>query len=412
MIDIASIIHAKKQFGSFIRTTPLERSDRLSRFYGANIFLKREDLQSVRSYKIRGAYNLINSLSSEERARGVVCASAGNHAQGVAITCHELGIRGTIFMPRTTPGQKVYKTKKFGQDMIEVILTGDTFDDAARAAREYEKEHNAVFVHPFDDPRIIAGQGTIGLEIVEQCHEVIDYIITPIGGGGLVSGIISAISQLSPQTRVIGVEPAGAASMHTSLTRGENTTLDKVNTFVDGAAVKRVGDMGFAIAREYGLEVIDIPENRLASTILEYLREDGIVLETAGALSTDALKDLRERICGKNVVLILSGSNFDFERLPEVKERSLRYEGLKRYVLVNFPQRPGALKEFLSTLGEKDDIVRFEYLKKSNKEKAPALIGIETDDPTNFEGFFERMRTAGIYYEDVTDNDFYYDLLI
>ena len=412
MIDIASIISARRQFGNFIRTTPLERSDRLSRLYDADIYLKREDLQPVRSYKIRGAYHLISSLSPEERARGVVCASAGNHAQGVAITCHELGIHGTIFMPRTTPEQKVYKTRKFGQEHVEIVLTGDTFDDAFRESCAYRDAHGAVFVHPFDDPRVITGQATIGLEIIEQVQGAIDYVITPIGGGGLVSGLISVFSQLSPSTRVIGVEPTGAASMQNSLQKGENTALQKIDTFADGVAVKRVGDLGFSIARDYGLEVVNLPENRLCSTMLEYLREDGIVLEPAGALSTDALKDMRDRIRGKRVILVLSGSNFDFERLPEVKERSLRYEGLKRYILVSFPQRPGALREFLSSLGEKDDIVRFEYLKKSNKEKAPALIGIETNDPANFGVLFEKMRESGIYYEDVTENDFYYDLLI
>ncbi|MDD2870693.1 MAG: threonine ammonia-lyase IlvA [Candidatus Gracilibacteria bacterium] len=411
-IKLKNIIKAKHDFGHFINTTPLVYSERLSKKYEANIYLKREDLQPVRSYKIRGAFNLINSLNEKEKNAGVVCASAGNHAQGVAITCNHLKIKGTIFMPVTTPEQKVYKTKQFGGKYIEVILIGDTFDEAFKASKEFEEKNNSTFVHPFDDERIITGQATIGLEIYDEMEIDPDYIICPIGGGGVVSGIISITKDLDKKTKVIGVEPEGALSMKKSLEKGKNTQLEKINIFIDGASVARVGDKTFQIAKDYDLKVISCPENRVCSTILEYLKEDGIVVEPAGALSTDALKDLKKEIKGKNVVLIISGGNFDFERLQEVKERSMKYEGLKRYFIVSFPQRPGALKDFLGCLGPNDDIARFEYLKKSNKNTAPVFIGIETDSKENWSKITSDMEKLGFKYHDVTNDELYFDLLV
>lgn len=413
MIQLEDIIQAKKNFWDFIPTTPLEKSERLSKKYEAEIYLKREDLNTVRSYKIRGAFNLINSLSEEEKKAWIVCASAWNHAQWVAITCKELKIKWAIFMPLTTPEQKVYKTKQFWWEYVEIFLIWDTFDEASKEARKYEKERNAIFVHPFDDERIINWQATIWLEIYEKFQkENIDYIICPIGWGWLVSGIIEITKALGKNTKIIGVEPFGAASMKNSLSLWENTILEKIDIFVDGASVKRVGDKGYEICKAYNLEVLTSHENRVCSTILEYLREDGIVIEPAWALASDALKDLKEIIKGKKVVVIVSGGNFDFERLPEVKERSMKFEWKKRYFIISFPQRPWALKEFLWCLGTDDDIARFEYMKKSNKERAPVLIWIETEKKENFETIENKMKELWFKYEDITNNEIYFDLLI
>lgn len=368
-------------------------------------------MQKVRSYKIRGAYNLISSLSKTEQEKGVVCASAGNHAQGFALTCSELQIQWVVYMPITTPEQKVYKTRQFGGEYVTVKLIGDTFDQALAAARGYENETGATFVHPFDDERIITGQATIGLEIYDELSDI-DMIVAPIWGGGVISGLITARNTLGKTTEIIGVEPAGAASMKTSLENGENTTLDNIDTFVDGAAVARVGENTFNICKENSIEVIDCPENRICSTILEFLREDGIVLEPAGAIESDALKSLGERLKWKKVVVIVSGGNLDFERLPEIKERSLRYEGKKRYYLVKFPQRPGALKDFLEFLGPDDDIARFEYMKKSNRNTAPVLIGLEALGTDNFESIETQMSENGFSFENITNNDMYFNLLV
>ena len=411
MLSLSSIQEAKKRFGKVVKDTPLLYSERLSKKYDAKIYLKREDLQKVRSYKIRWAYNLISSLSQEERKKWVVCASAGNHAQGFALTCNSLKIEWIVYMPVTTPEQKVYKTKQFWGDFIQVRLIGDTFDQALAEARIYEKQSGATFVHPFDDERIITGQATIGLELYEKLPEI-NMIICPIGGGWVISGIISARNVLKKDTEIIGVEPEGATSMKTSLEKWVNTTLEKIDTFVDGASVARVGDINFKICQENNIEVISCPENRICSTILEFLREDGIVLEPAGAIESDALKDLAPRIKGKTVVVIISGWNLDFERLPEIKERSLRYEGRKRYYLVKFPQRPWALKWFLDFLGPDDDIARFEYMKKSNRSTAPVLIGIEALGVNNFISIEEKMKAWGFHFEDITNNDMYFNLLV
>lgn len=412
MIKLADIIQAKMNFWNFIKNTNLEKSYRLSKHYQADIYLKREDTQEVRSYKIRWAYNLISSLSKEEKDKWIVAASAWNHAQWVALTCNELKIKWNIYMPVTTPWQKVYKTKKFWWKYINVILTWDTFDDAYLAAREDEKKNWTIFVHPFNDERIIAWQATIWYEIIEKLKNKPDYIICPIWWWWLVSWMISAINQLSPKTKIIWVEPEWAPAMKESLIIWENISLEKIDTFVDWASVKKVWWKTFEICQKYKLKVITSPENRICSTILEFLREDWIVMEPAWALAIDSLKDLKNEIKWKSVVVIVSWWNFDFERLPEIKERSMKYEWLKRYLIVSFPQRPWALKEFLNVLWPDDDISRFEYLKKTNKEKAPALIWIETTNKKNFETIFKKLDSCNINYEDITDNDMYFDLLI
>lgn len=411
-ISSQDILDAKKRFWRFIKTSPLIKSERLSEKYSANIFLKREDLQAVRSYKIRWAYNLIHSLSNKEKKAWVVCASAWNHAQWVAITCFQLKIKGVIFMPITTPEQKVYKTKQFWWEFIEVKLIWDTFDEAFNASKKYQDENGSTFVHPFDDERIITGQATIWLEIFEELEKEPDFIICPIWWGWVVSWIITAKNCFKKKTKIIWVEPEWATSMKKSLKKGSNLTLKKIDIFVDWASVARVWEKTFNIAKKEKLQVESCPENRVCSTILEFLKEDWIVVEPAWALSTDALKWLKKEIKWKDVVVIVSWSNFDFERLQEVKERSMKHEWLKRYFLVSFPQRPWALKEFLDCLWPNDDIARFEYLKKSNKNKAPVFIWIETDNKDNWSDITKKMVKKGFKHRDVTDDELYFDLLV
>ncbi len=411
-ITTAEILKAKNNFKNFIPTTSLEYSERLSNKYQAEIYLKREDQQPIRSYKIRWSFHFISNLSKKQKEKWVVCASAGNHAQGVALTCNKLQIKWAIFMPKTTPEQKVYKTRKFWWDYIDIFLTGDNFDEAYSEARNYEEENKATFIHPFDNEQIITGQATVWLEIDNQKPKDIDYIISPVGWGGLISWIISYKKNVSPKTQIIWIEPENAAAMKASLEKQENTTLEKIDTFVDWASLKRVGEKTFNICKDYQLDIRTVPENRICSSILEFLREDGIVVEPAWAMSVDALKDMKEEIKWKTIVCVLSWSNFDFDRLPEIKERSLKYEWFKRYMIVSFPQRPGALKEFLSVLWENDDITRFEYLKKTNKERAPVFLGIETDNPDNFSSIFQKMDQMWFKHKDITYDEFYFDLLI
>lgn len=407
------VIQAREKMDWFIRETPLELSERLSSIYQAQIYLKREDRTRVRSYKIRWAYNLISGLSKKEQEAGVVCASAGNHAQGFAITCAELKIHGTVFMPLTTPEQKVHKTKKFWGDYVDIKLIWDTFDEAFAESKKFEAENATTFVHPFDDPRIIQWQATVWIEILKEIWTTkIDILIVPIGGGWISAGLIGVFSELSPHTKIIWVEPAGAPAMKLSMNSGRRKELEKIDIFVDGAAVKHVWENNFNIIKKSGIEIVTVPENRVCTTILEYLKEDWIIVEPAWALTTDALKDLKNTIIWKNIVCIVSWWNFDFERLPEVKERSMKYEWLKRYFIINFPQRPWALKDFLSCLGPNDDIARFEYLKKSNKNRAPVFIGIETDNPDNFTNICKIMKDKGFKYTDITNDEIVFDLLV
>ncbi|ASV32457.1 threonine ammonia-lyase IlvA [Maribacter cobaltidurans] len=393
--------------------TPLATSIRLSKQYGANILLKREDLQRVRSYKIRGAFNKIHSLSLEERKHGVVCASAGNHAQGVAFACKHLKIEATIYMPAVTPKQKVEQTKMFGEEWVTVVLEGDTFDDSFNAAMTYCIEGKKTFIHPFDDPKVIEGQGTVGLELLEQADEPIDYIFVAIGGGGLASGLSAVFKSLSPKTKIIGVEPFGAPSMKTSMENNRNTELSDIDKFIDGAAVKKVGDLTFAICRKNLHDIITVHEGKVCQAILDLYNRDAIVVEPAGALSISALDSYKEEIKGKNVVCIVSGSNNDITRTAEIKERALLYGKLKHYFIVRFPQRPGALKQFVAEiLGPTDDITHFEYSKKSSKENAPAVVGIELKNPEDLQPLMDRMKANNFFGDYINDKPDLFQYLV
>ncbi|EWH14878.1 threonine dehydratase [Cellulophaga geojensis KL-A] len=396
--NIENIRKAAGTISAVADTTPLLDSIRYSKLYNANILLKREDLHRVRSYKIRGAFNKISSLSAQERQKGVVCASAGNHAQGVAFACNHLGIKGTIYMPSVTPKQKVEQTEMFGGDWVTIVLEGDTFDDSSKAALQFCEEHQKVFVHPFNDPKTIEGQATVGLEAIHQSKKTIDYIFVAIGGGGLAAGLCGVFKALSPTTKIIGVEPAGAPSMKTSIENGVNTELVQIDKFVDGAAVQRVGDLTFEICKEYLDDVITVPEGKVCQTILDLYNRDAIVVEPAGALTIAALDQYAKQIEGKNVVCVVSGSNNDITRTAEIKERALLFANLKHYFIVRFPQRPGALKEFVAEiLGPTDDITHFEYSKKSSKENAPAVVGIELKKPEDLEPLIARMKENNFF---------------
>jgi threonine dehydratase len=413
LISVENIYKAKVRLKGIVEQTPLFFNPAFSERFGANILFKREDLQVVRSYKIRGAYNKMATLPTEAITNGIVCASAGNHAQGVAFACQKLNVNGKIFMPAVTPLQKVNKVKLFGKNWVEVILTGDTFDDSYREARRDAEENGKTFVHPFDDERIIEGQGTVGLEILEDCTEPIDYLFVPIGGGGLISGVGSYFKQLSPKTNIIGVEPAGAPAMHDALKASKVMTLDKIDTFVDGAAVRRVGDTTFQIARQVIDDVVLVPEGKVCTSILQLYNEEGIVVEPAGALTIAVLDFYKEKIKGKTVVCIVSGSNNDILRTEEIRERSLLYEGLKHYFIIKFPQRAGALREFLNNvLGPTDDITHFEYTKKHNRESGPALIGIQLQQRDDYEALIQRMEAYHINYRTLNDSQMLFEMLV
>lgn len=400
---LSDIQRAKQRIAGVIAHTPLARSKSLSDRWCADVWLKREDLQDVRSYKIRGAYNKISSMTSDETARGVVCASAGNHAQGVAFAAHRLGISAKIFMPMPTPRQKINSVRMFGQDSVEIILTGDTFDDCSREAIAYCEEHGAAFIHPFDDPEVIEGQGTVGLDILNDAECPIDMIFLPIGGGGLASGVASVFRAISPETKIIGVEAAGAASMKASIEAGHRVRLDHIDSFADGIAVAQPGEITFEICREFLDDIIVVPEGLICSTILELYNESAIVVEPAGAASIAALSCASD-IRGKNIVCVVSGSNNDITRMEEIKERSMLYEGTKHYFIVRFPQRAGALREFLEhVLGPKDDISYFQYAKKNSRERGPAVVGLELPSRDDLAPLIERMKAQKIEYEYLND---------
>lgn len=411
--NIEDITKAATTIARVAVTTPLTSSERYSQRMRANILLKREDLQPVRSYKIRGAFNKIASLSERDREKGIVCASAGNHAQGVAFACRHLGIHGTIFMPAVTPQQKIEQTQMFGGDSITIELTGDTYDDAYTEAMAMCQETGKVFVHPFDDPKTIEGQATVGLEILQQTMEPVDYVLAPIGGGGLVSGLCATFHALSPETKIIGVEPSGAPSMQTSLANGKNTELTEIDKFVDGAAVKKVGDFTFEICKHTIERVLTVDEGEVCETILELYNKDAIVVEPAGALTIAALRQLGEDIIDKNVVCIISGSNNDITRTAEIKERALLYAQLKHYFIVRFPQRPGALKRFVvDVLGENDDITHFEYSKKSSRDAGPAVVGIQLKDPNDLTPLISRMKAQGFFGDYLNDKPDLFQYLV
>ncbi|GGG04145.1 threonine ammonia-lyase IlvA [Paenibacillus aceti] len=412
-VGMEDIVRAHHVLKEVVKRTPLQLDAALSAKYECNVYLKREDLQVVRSFKIRGAYNMIRSLSQEELSKGIVCASAGNHAQGVAFSCNALGIQGKIYMPSTTPNQKIKQVQRFGGPAVEIILVGDTYDDAYAEAIKACEEGGMTFIHPFDDAKIVAGNGTIGMEIMESLDAPADYLFVTIGGGGLISGVSTYIKTVSPETKVIGVEPAGAASMSEALQQKQVVTLESIEKFVDGAAVKRVGDLNYAICAELLDDIVKVPEGKACTTILELYNDSAIVVEPAGALPVSALDMYRDQIRGRTVVCIISGGNNDIDRMQEMKERSLIYEGLKHYFLINFPQRAGALREFLEdVLGPNDDIARFEYTKKHNKENGPALVGIELSDPADYESLINRMKAKNIAYTELNRDLNLFNLLI
>ena len=408
--DVIKAAHALK--GIAVKTIML-RDKVLSEKYQANIYLKREDLQVVRSFKLRGAYNKIVSIPREMLEKGVVCASAGNHAQGVAYSCHLLNVPGKIFMPVTTPRQKVDQVYRLGGEYVDIIFSGDTFDDAYISAKAYTDEHSLTFIHPFDDPEVIAGQGTVGLEIMNNDLESVDYCFLTIGGGGLAAGVAAYIKGVSPDTKIIGVEPAGAAGMKTSIAAGHVVALPHVDTFVDGAAVKTVGELTFKICRELLEDIVIVPEGKVCTTMLELYNQNALVTEPSGALPISALDAYADKIKGKNVVCIVSGGNNDIERMADIKERSLLYEGLKHYFVVSFPQRPGALREFVGeVLGPNDDITHFEYIKRTNREKGSVLIGIELADRTDYDGLVKRMSEKGFEAKTVNNDPLLFGLLV
>lgn len=404
---------AAERLEGVVVKTPLQRSKRLSTLFNANIYIKREDLQEVRSYKIRGAYNKMSSLTDKEKKKGIVAASAGNHAQGVALSCALLKISGVIFMPTITPNQKIERVKHFGDGFIEIKLIGETYDEASKAAHAFCDEKKAVYIHPFDDLVVISGQGTIGKEIYEKLQGNIDIVIVPIGGGGVASGVSSYLKQMNPNIKIYGTEPAGAASMYESIKKGKVVKLTNIDTFVDGAAVEQVGDLTFSICKKNLEKIMAIPEGKICDTMISLYQNDGIIAEPAGALSISALDSVRKEIKGKTVVCILSGGNNDLLRYPEIMERSLIYQGRKHYFIVEFAQKPGQLRRFLDkALGPNDDIVLFEYMKKTNREKGSALVGIELADKKDYLPLLERIKETGINFEVLADRELLYNYLV
>ena len=413
LFDIQRIHKAKDIVREVALETPLQLNDRLSEQYGAKVYLKREDLQPIRSFKLRGAYHKIYKLSKEERKRGIVCASAGNHAQGVALACNKLGINGTIFMPVPTPKQKLGQVHMFGGSNVEIRLTGDTFDDAYAAAQSFKYETNSMFVHPFEDKDVVIGQATLALELIEQAVEPIDYILVPIGGGGLISGVLHVFKTLSPQTKVIGIEPEGAPAMQQSLANGKITELNEIDPFVDGAAVRKVGEDAFTLCTTFLDKLVLVSEGKICQSILKLYNKEAIVVEPAGAMSTASLKMMTEEIKGKNVVCLICGGNNDITRMAEIKERALLEANLLHYFIVRFPQRAGALKEFVAeVLGPKDDITFFEYSKKNNRSNGPAVVGIEIKNSDNFDSLVKRMKSKGFYGDYINNKPDLFQFLI
>lgn len=410
---LAGVDQAAERLKGIVARTPLQASKRLEKATGARVFIKREDLQEVRSFKIRGAYNKIASLPIQDRKRGVVCASAGNHAQGVAFACSDLHIKGTVFMPAITPTQKIERVKHFGTEFIEIRLVGNSYDEADAAARRHCQERQAIFVHPFDDLLTIAGQGSVAKEIYEDMAGRVDMVVAPIGGGGLISGVASYLKQLRPAISIIGAEPAGCPSMSESLRQGCVVSLDKIDTFVDGVAVKTVGELTFALSQKYVDRVVVVPDGEVCTALIELYQNEGIIAEPAGALSVSALPHVADQIKGKTVVCILSGGNNDILRYPEIMERSLVSQGRKHYFIIEFAQKPGQLRLFVDrALGPTDDIVRFEYIKKTNKERGAALVGIELQHSADLEPLLKRMEKIQLNCRLLGSGELLYDYLI
>tara|TARA_R110002074_G_scaffold61918_10_gene149338 strand:- start:1579 stop:2841 length:1263 start_codon:yes stop_codon:yes gene_type:complete len=410
---IEAINEAANNLREVVLKTPLVKNEQYSKEFQSTILFKREDLQQVRSYKIRGSFNKISSLTSEQREKGIVCASAGNHAQGVALSCKLLKIHGVIYMPSPTPKQKINQVKMFGEEYVEVVLIGDSFDDAQYAAKLESERLQKTFIHPFDDEKIIEGQATVGLEILEQAKEPIDYIFVPVGGGGLSSGLSSYIKQISPNTKIIGVEPDGAPSMSTSIKTGKNTSIENIDNFVDGAAVKRVGNLNFALCKENLHDMITVPEGKVCQIILDLYNKEATVIEPAGALSIAALDTYKDEIKGKNVVCVISGSNNDITRTAEIKERALLYANIKHYFIIKFPQRAGALREFVADiLGPNDDITHFEYTKKTSRNNGAAVVGLELKSSKDLDPLIARMKRHNFYGDYLNDKPDLFQFLV
>ena len=411
--SLQGVLEAADRLEGLTRLTPLEKNKRLSALTGASVFLKREDLQLVRSFKIRGAYNKIASLTANEKNTGIVCASAGNHAQGFAFSCQELEINGEVFMPATTPQQKISQVRMFGGDFVNIVLIGDTYDACQKVALESAKNSGKIFIHPFDDPLVIEGQATLALEMIEQYSEVLDVLLVPIGGGGLVSGVITVFKERSPQTKIIGVEPEGAPSMQKALASGKRIALKEMDGFVDGAAVRQVGKLPFEICKSHLDELLTVPEGKICQTILDLYNKEGIVAEPAGAIAIAALDIISDQLKNKKVGVLVCGGNNDVFRMPEIQERALLYTGLKHYFLIDFPQRSGALKQFVTQiLGSEDDITHFEFSKKNFRNNAPAVVGIELKNAADLTLLAERMKKHNFKFDYLNDKQSLFQFLI
>ena len=411
--SIEGVQLAVSRLSKVIRKTPWEFNKRLSSLKNASVFFKREDLQQIRSFKIRGAYNKISSLSEEKRVVGIICASAGNHAQGFAFSCNKMQIEGVVYMPATTPQQKVSQVRMFGGKFIRVVLIGDTYDTCQKYALKIAKKEGKTFIHAFDDIEVIEGQATIALEILEQSSKPLDYIFVPVGGGGLISGIITVMSILSPETKIIGVEPQGAPSMHQSIISDKRVVLKKIDNFVDGAAVREIGKIPFKICKTQLDEIITVDEGKICQTILDLYNKEGIVAEPAGALAVAGLEDIDMDFEGKRIAILLCGGNNDILRMPEISERALLYASLKHYFMIDFPQRAGALKEFVTEiLGPNDDITHFEFSKKSYRTNAPAVVGIKLKKAEDFSFLVERMKIHNFKFDYLNDKQNLFQFLI
>jgi len=411
--SLKGVESAAKKLKGLTRITPLEFNKRLSKNVNASVFLKREDLQQIRSFKIRGAYNKISSLKKDEIKKGIICASAGNHAQGFAFSCQKLEIKGEVYMPATTPDQKVSQVRMFGAEFVDIILVGDSYDACQKVALDAAKDVNKTFIHPFDDPEVIEGQGTIALEMLDQYSKGFDYVLVPVGGGGLISGMLTVFKKKSPGTKVIGIEPEGAASMKLALEKGKRISLESMDYFVDGAAVRQVGKLPFKICKKHLDQILVIPEGKICQTILEVYNKDGIVAEPAGAMAIAALNLMSDRLKNKSIGVLVCGGNNDIFRMPEIKERALLYAELKHYFLVDFPQRSGALKQFVTEiLGPNDDITHFEFKKKHFRNSATAVVGIELKEASDLTILVERMKKYNFKFDYINDKKNLFQVLI
>ncbi|CAD8177297.1 unnamed protein product [Paramecium pentaurelia] len=414
LIPVSQIYGAYKRLMKVVTRTPTQKSIKLSEYFGANVYIKREDLQIVRSYKLRGAYNKIISIPENERHRTVFCASAGNHAQGVAYVCNLMKINCIIYMPTNTPSIKFNAVKSWGKQYAQIELVGDTFDESFRASRDKCSAENGIYVHAFDDEKIIEGQGTIAVEILEDINEdQVDFMFFPVGGGGCGAGISSYFKQVSPQTILIGVEPEGSPSMYEAIKQQQVVELESINTFVDGAAIKKSGAKPFEILNSVLKEVVLIPEGHVCTTMMKLFNEEGILVEPAGALAISALDKFKEQIKGKTVVCLISGSNNDLGRMTDIRMLSEIHQGLQYYMFVNFFQKPGALKQFLiQCLGPTDEITNLEYTRKNNREKGPALVGVKVRKPQDFEAMKNKMEELKITHRILQPNQEIFKMLL